>query len=115
MKTGLQSVKLSLAGFIVPYMFIYNTALLLLDTTPFIAIRVSITAIVGVCMIGMATEGYLFTTMNIILRILAFAGALLLITANVVQDAIGLALLILILLYQRHAAKKAKQNAKMQA
>jgi len=115
MKTGLQSVKLSLAGFIVPYMFIYNTALLLLDTTPFIAIRVSITAIVGVCMIGMATEGYLFTTMNIILRILAFAGALLLITANVVQDAIGLALLILILLYQRHAAKKAKHNAKMQA
>ena len=115
MKTGLQSVKLSLAGFIVPYMFIYNTALLLIDTTPFIAIRVSITAIIGVCMIGMATEGYLFTNMNNILRILAFAGALLLITANVVQDAIGLSLLAVIVLYQRHAGKKVKQNAVLQA
>lgn len=115
MKTGLQSVKLSLAGFIVPYMFIYNTALLLIDTTPFIAIRVSITAIIGVCMIGMATEGYLFTNMHNILRILAFAGALLLITANVVQDAIGLLLLVLILLVQRHAANKVKQNVEMQA
>ena len=115
MKTGLQSVKLSLAGFIVPYMFIYNTALLLIDTTPFIAIRVSITAVIGVCMIGMATEGYLFTNMNNILRILAFAGALLLITANVVQDAIGLTLLVVIVLYQRHAGKKVKQNAVLQA
>lgn len=110
MKTGLQSVKLSLAGFIVPYMFIYNTALLLIDTTPLVAIRVSITAIIGVCMIGMATEGYLFTTMNTLLRILAFVGSLLLITANVVQDAIGLAFLVLIVLYQRHVANKAKQS-----
>ena len=110
MKTGLQSVKLSLAGFIVPYMFIYNTALLLIDTTPLVAIRVSITAIIGVCMIGMATEGYLFTTMNTLLRILAFVGSLLLITANVVQDAIGLAFLVLIVLYQRHLANKTKQS-----
>jgi TRAP transporter 4TM/12TM fusion protein len=112
MKTGLQSVKLSLAGFIVPYMFIYNTALLLIDTTPLVAIRVSITAIIGVCMIGMATEGYLFTTMNTLLRILAFVGSLLLITANVVQDAIGLAFLVLIVLYQRHLANKTKQSTK---
>ncbi|ADY13439.1 TRAP transporter permease [Sphaerochaeta globosa] len=111
MKTGLQSVKLSLAGFIVPYMFIYNTALLLIDTTPLVAIRVSITAIIGVCMIGMATEGYLFTTMNTLLRILAFVGSLLLITANVVQDAIGLAFLVLIVLYQRHLANKTKQSS----
>lgn len=111
MKTGLQSVKLSLAGFIVPYMFIYNTALLLIDTTPLVAIRVSITAIIGVCMIGMATEGYLFTTMNTLLRILAFVGSLLLITANVVQDAIGLAFLVLIVLYQRHLANKTTQSA----
>ena len=110
MKTGLQSVKLSLAGFIVPYMFIYNTALLLIDTTPLVAIRVSITAIIGVCMIGMATEGYLFTNMNSLLRILAFIGSLLLITANVVQDAIGLAFLVIIAIYQRHLANKAKRN-----
>ncbi|MDD3928907.1 MAG: TRAP transporter permease [Sphaerochaeta sp.] len=111
MKTGLQSVKLSLAGFIVPYMFIYNTALLLIETTPLVAIRVTVTAIVGVCMIGMATEGYFLSEMKWVIRILAFAGALLLITANVVQDAIGLTFLAVVLLYQFHA-KRVQQHSK---
>ena len=106
MKTGLQSVKLSLAGFIVPYMFIYNTALLLLDTTWTIAIRVSITAIIGVCMIGMATEGYIFTKMHNVLRIITFAGALMLISANVTQDFIGILVLVVVLVVQKLLAKR---------
>ncbi len=106
MKTGLQSVKLSLAGFIVPYMFIYNPALLLIDTTALIAIRVTTTAIIGVSMIGMATEGYMFTKMHNVLRILAFAGALMLITANVVQDVIGILVLVTVLGVQKILAKK---------
>ena len=44
MKTGFASVKLALAGFIIPYMFVYNTELLLLDTTLPVAIRVVITS-----------------------------------------------------------------------
>ncbi len=111
MKTGLQSVKLSLAGFIVPYMFIYNSALLLIDTTPLIALRVTVTAIVGVCMIGMATEGYFLTEMKWFLRLLSFAGALLLITANVWQDAIGLTFLGVVLLFQYHE-KRVIQHTK---
>ncbi|MGE4584541.1 MAG: TRAP transporter permease [Sphaerochaeta sp.] len=100
MKTGLQSVRLSLAGFIVPYMFIYNTALLLIDTTPLVAIRVTITAIIGVCMIGMALEGYLLRPMPMLLRIASFGGALLLITASTTQDLIGFIILILVVLFQ---------------
>jgi TRAP-type uncharacterized transport system fused permease subunit len=111
MKTGLQSVKLSLAGFIVPYMFIYNTALLLIETTPLVALRVTITAIIGVCMIGMATEGYFLSDMKWPFRILAFAGALLLITANVVQDAIGLTFLLIVLLFQ-FRSKRIEQHTK---
>ncbi len=100
MKTGWQSVKLSLAGFIVPYIFVYNTALLLLDTTPLIAIRVTLTAIIGVSMIGIATEGYLFVDLNRALRAIAFIGALLLITADPIQDAIGFFILVVITLIQ---------------
>ena len=111
MKTGLQSVNLSLAGFIVPYLFIYNSALLLIDTTPLIALRVTVTAIVGVCMIGMATEGYFLIEMKWLLRLLSFAGALLLITANVWQDAIGLTFLVVVLLFQYHQ-KRVTQHTK---
>ena len=106
MKTGLQSVKLSLAGFIVPYMFIYNTALLLIDTTPRIALRVTAMAIVGVCMIGMATEGYMIRKMNNLLRVFSLCGALLLITANIYQDVVGLILLSIVLITQRIQYKK---------
>lgn len=109
MRTGLQSVKLSLAGFIVPYMFIYNPALLMIDITWLVAIRVSITAIIGVAMIGMATEGYLFTKMHTLLRFIIFLGALLLITANVYHEIIGIIVLVLVLVLQKNAEKKLTQ------
>ena len=106
MRTGLQSVRLSLAGFIVPYIFVYNTALLLLDTTAFVALRVAITAVIGVTMIGMATEGFALTHMKWAERIFVFTGALLLITANPVQDMIGLAILIITIFIQYHKRKR---------
>jgi TRAP transporter 4TM/12TM fusion protein len=106
MRTGLQSLKLSLAGFIVPYMFIYNTSLLLLNTTAGTAVWVTITAIIGVSMIGMATEGFLFTSIHWALRIVAFAGALLLITANTLQDLVGFIILIAVFIIQRVLMKR---------
>lgn len=111
MKTGFQSVKLALAGFIVPYMFVYNNALLLIETTPLIAIRVTITAIIGVFMIGVATEGYLLRKLHPALRILVFAGSLMLITENVIQDFIGLGILVLLVLIQKFSAVKQNQPA----
>ncbi|HZJ88888.1 MAG TPA: TRAP transporter fused permease subunit, partial [Sphaerochaeta sp.] len=111
MRTGLQSVKLSLAGFIVPYMFIYNTALLLIDTSAFTAVQVTITAIIGITMIGIATEGFLFVDLHPLMRLIAFGGALLLITADTVQDLLGFTLLVMMLLFQ-HFKKKRVQRAK---
>ena len=93
-------------------MFIYNPALLLIDTTWLIAIRVSITAIIGVCMIGMATEGYMFTKIHNALRIITFAGALMLITANVYQDVIGILILIAVLVVQKMLSKKQLEGLK---
>ena len=100
MKTGFASVKLALAGFIVPYMFVYNNELLLLNTTWTVALRIAITAVIGVTMIGLAIEGYLKKEIPVILRIICFAGALLLITANVIQDAIGFTILAIVLVQQ---------------
>ncbi|MBV1757542.1 MAG: TRAP transporter large permease subunit [Dethiosulfatibacter sp.] len=101
MKTGVQSVKLALAGFIVPYMFVYNTALLSIDTTAAITIRVIITSMIGVFMIGVATEGFFIKKVNFFLRIIVFAAALLMISANVYQDFMGLAVLAALIIVQR--------------
>jgi TRAP transporter 4TM/12TM fusion protein len=100
MKTGFTSVKLALAGFIVPYMFVFNNELLMLNTTLPVAIRVAATSVIGVAMIGIAVEGYLRKEVPVLLRIAAFAGALLLITADVTQDMIGFAILIAVLVQQ---------------
>lgn len=106
MKTGLQSVKLSLAGFIVPYMFVFNTSLLLIDTSPLIALRVTFTAIVGVFLIGIAAEGFLMAKLNLLFRGLALVGALMLITENVYQDVIGFAIVVAIFLVQKVKARR---------
>ncbi len=106
MKTGVAAVKLAIAGFIVPYMFVYSPQLLLIDTGLLDGIRVSVGACVGVLMIGAAVEGYLFTGMNIALRIVAGIGALCLISSEFYSDLVGLAILALLLVVQRMAAKK---------
>lgn len=109
MKTGFASVKLALAGFIIPYMFVFNTDLLLLDTTWIIAIRVVITSLIGVTMIGAAIEGYLKKEVPMLLRIASFIGALMLITANTKQDLIGITILVILLIQQIYTKKTGKE------
>lgn len=106
MKTGWASVKLALAGFILPYMFVCNTELLLLDTPIAKGIQVAITAAIGVFLISVAVEGFLFRKVNAVLRILCFAGAYLLIDSGLITDIIGIAICVGIVLLQKTMAKK---------
>jgi TRAP transporter 4TM/12TM fusion protein len=111
MRTGFASVKLAIAGFIVPFMFVYSPQLLLIDTTFFEGLRVVVGACLGVFMLGVAVEGYLFTGVNIFLRMVVFAGALCLIDSGVYTDLAGLAAFILVLIVQALLAKKEKIRA----
>ena len=106
MKTGWASVKLALAGFILPYMFVYNTDLLLLDTPLAKAIQVAVTAAVGVFLISTAVEGFLFTKVNIVLRIASLIGAYLLIDSGLVTDIAGIVICAVVFVFQKAAAKK---------
>lgn len=92
MRTGFTSLKLSLAGFIVPYMFVYNDALLLQGTGLVEGALVMLTSICGVLVLGTAVEGYLISRMGAVQRIIAMAAAILLMTPNHAQDLIGAAL-----------------------
>lgn len=106
MKTGWASVKLALAGFILPYMFVYNTDLLLLDTPIAKAVQVALTAAVGVFLISVAVEGFLFSKVNIVLRIISILGAYLLIDSGLVTDLIGIAIFAVVIIFQKTIAKK---------
>ncbi len=108
MKTGFAAVKLAIAGFIVPFMFVYSPQLLLIDTTFLEGLRVTIGACFGVFMIGVAVEGYLFTRTNIAMRVVAACGALALIDSGIYSDLMGLVVLLVLVAYQYFSAKKEK-------
>lgn len=107
MKTGIQAVKLSIAGFIVPFMFIYSPQLLLIDTGFFEGLRVVGGACIGVFMIGVAIEGHLFVSVPWPLRLLAFACAFFLIHGGVVTDLVGLIGLVALFGIQHCLARRA--------
>ena len=109
MKTGWASVKLALAGFILPYMFVYNTDLLLLDTPIIKAVQVAVTAAIGVFMIGIAVEGFLFKKANVLIRIVSLIGAFLLIDSGAVTDLVGIAICAAVVIYQKTIHKKVLQ------
>lgn len=89
MKTGFQAVKLAVAGFVVPYMFVFSNELLLLNTHWTEGIAVVLTSVLGVLMLGTAVEGYLLTRVPLLLRLTLAISALLLIQPNGLTDTLG--------------------------
>ena len=111
MKTALQSTKLAIGAFIVPYVFALNPAMLFIDTTPGAVILIVITSLIGMYGVASGLEGYMFRNASWWERLLSIAGGLLLIYPGIVTDAIGLALVGLVvviqLLEKRHDKKMA--------
>ncbi|WP_100400225.1 TRAP transporter permease [Bacillus sp. FJAT-44742] len=106
MRTGFVSMKLAIAGFIVPYLFVYNDSLLLTNTTFGEGVLVVFTSVLGVMMLGTAAEGYFMTHINPVLRILLFGGALLFMNPNLMQDVIGFSIIAVVIFFQWIRAKK---------
>ena len=110
MKTGWQSMKLAIAGFIVPFMFVYCKELLLIgagtEYSYWHAAQVAVTAILGVILIASAIEGWMFFALPMVLRIAAGIAALLLIHSGWITDVIGLAVFAICIAQQFYAKKK---------
>lgn len=106
MKTGVESLKLSIAGFIVPYMFVYNSALLLRGTSLIEGTLVAVTAIIGVTILASAVEGYFFAVIPMLQRIILLVASLLLISANGMQDVLGIVIIAIVLGLQYNKLKK---------
>lgn len=111
MRTGYASLKLSLAGFIVPYMFVYNGALLLMGTGLLEGLLVVATSVGGVILLGAAVEGWLLAPMNPVFRILSLAAAFLLMTPDKAMDIYGLALTLIVIISQILGLRKQRQQA----
>ncbi len=106
MRTGVTAVKLALAGFIVPYIYVFNPMLVLVNFSPLPFTLAIITAILGVFLLGMSTIGYYKAPMAWWKRIIALGGALGLLIPGWQTDLIGLIILIGIHILQKMEVKK---------
>lgn len=111
MKTAFNASKLAVAAFIVPYMFCFNPAMLLIDTTAIQVVQISITAFIGIFALAAALEGYCFANMNAVIRIVIAAGGLLLIHPALATDLVGLIIVFVSLGFQYVLSKKRKAAA----
>ena len=100
MKTALQSTKLAIGAFIVPYVFALNPAMLFIDTNAGEVILIVITSLIGMYGVAAGLEGYMFRNTSWWERLLCIAGGLLLIYPGLVTDIAGLVLIVVVVLFQ---------------
>jgi TRAP transporter 4TM/12TM fusion protein len=108
--SGLAAVKIGAAGFIVPFMFVYEPALLMIGEWPKI-MSSFVTATIGVTLFAAGLHGYLLVAASPWQRVVLVVAGLLLIDPGLVTDVIGAALTLIVVASQlmtRRLAEEAK-------
>jgi TRAP transporter 4TM/12TM fusion protein len=99
-KTAFNASKLAIAAFLIPYMFVINPQLLLIDTTGLEIVQITITSLIGMLGIGIAMQGYILGKVNVFLRVIFMLGGLALIDPGLYTDIIGITAISLGILFQ---------------
>ncbi|QCR30901.1 TRAP transporter permease [Lysinibacillus sp. SGAir0095] len=107
-KTGINSAKLAIAAFIIPYIIVYSPALLMIDVTIWEILWVVFTALMGMIAIGAGIIGYWYRRINWIERLIVLASGLAMIYPESFSDFAGLAVFGIMFLLQ--LATKDKGN-----
>lgn len=116
MKTALNATKLAIGAFIIPYMFVYNPQMLMIDANALTIIFIIFTAIIGMFGISVALEGYglrntgllygknaskaATVSLDAIERMLFAAAGILCVIPETTTDIIGLSMMVVLIAYQ---------------
>jgi len=109
-RTGIQGFKVDMAAFLLPFMFIYNPAFLLIDTTWQGAVLISATSLFGMYCFSAVIQRWLFTKLKIYEQAVLLAIAISMIWPTILTDVIGVSVFVLIYFLQRR--RKAFEDAK---
>ncbi|HEX3633542.1 MAG TPA: TRAP transporter permease [Casimicrobiaceae bacterium] len=117
MKIGWKATHIAIAGFVVPFMAVYDPALMLQPRPPsttvdiVAAIYVSFKAVVAIALWGGAAVGYLRGPLNWVERIVALVAAALLVAAIPWTDEAGFALCAMLVAWHLFRARALPQKA----
>ena len=100
-KTGIESARLAIGAFLVPFIFVMNPQMLMLNAQWHEIVRIVLTSLVGMLGIGMAVERFWIKKLNLVQQLMAFAGGLLLIDPNLATDLAGITLVSIVIIWQK--------------
>jgi TRAP transporter 4TM/12TM fusion protein len=106
---GFEGWRLGIAGYIIPFMFIYSPTLLM-EGSIFGIARSTITAIIGIYALSASIEGYLYGNLSIFMRAILVVSSLSLIYAGLVTDIVGAVLFLSIFLFCKLKLNKASHH-----
>ncbi|AEB11358.1 TRAP transporter permease [Marinithermus hydrothermalis] len=111
-KTGIQGFIYDMRTAILPFIFIFNPELLLLNIqSAWHAAGVVATALVGMLAFVAGTQGFLLTRMSWLERLPLIAAAFLLLRPGLTTDLVGFALIALVYLVQRYRLRQTPVQA----
>lgn len=99
-ETALQGLKISLAAFFIPFMFVLYPSLLFENATTVGMITGLISSLLGVSCLAVAAIGYFFGPLKMWKRVIMFAAVLMLVHTSIWTDLAGIAIIVLTALPQ---------------
>jgi TRAP-type uncharacterized transport system fused permease subunit len=109
LRTGVIATRLAITAFIIPYMFVLNPTMLLVNASFAQIIQVVITSTIGMFAIAGGLEGYMKTELPMWQRILAVGAGLMMIDPKLITDLIGIVLIAFIVVLQ-YGVKKEQEK-----
>lgn len=108
MKTGFEAFFVAMAGYLVPFMFVFSPVLVLQNATGTEILWSAVTAVLGVTLMSAGLQGYFRARLPGWLRALILASAVMLIHPNIITDLIGFGLGAAVWIIQTKQIKTAK-------
>lgn len=106
LRTGIEATRLAIAAFLIPYMFIFNPKLLMLGAQWWEVLQMATTAMIGMFGVAMCLERFFVRKMNLLQQLMSLTGGLMLIDPGLVTDLIGIALILVVVFWQRYDNKR---------
>ncbi|MBQ2984832.1 MAG: TRAP transporter permease [Clostridia bacterium] len=104
-KTGVNATRIAIGAFIVPYIFVLNPAMLMIDTTVFAILQNVLTALVGMYALSGGLAGFVQDHCRWYERLLLIAGGMGMIIPGTVSDVIGFVIVAAIYIIQKRRYK----------
>ena len=89
--TGWEAVRLGIAAYLIPFAFVFNPGLLMQGSILEIVLAI-VTALIGATLLACGIRGFGLSPLNVVQRLIVFAGGLLLIAPGLAMPLVGLGL-----------------------